>query len=59
VRSDGLVPVDSALGRHPDAARALHFPASRTWIAYGTGHLDLLDRPDVYARIRGWLGDGR
>src|SRR5437773_155505 len=26
---DGLVPVSSALGRHPDAARDLHIPAAR------------------------------
>lgn len=52
---DGLVPVDSALGRHPDPARSLQFPASRRWVAHGMGHLDLLCRPEVYARIRTWL----
>ena len=57
-RGDGLVPRDSALGRHPDRARDLRFPASRRWIAYGAGHLDLLDRPDVYERIRRWIAVG-
>lgn len=52
---DGLVPVDSALGRHPDPARALDFPEAHQWIGYGMDHLDLLDRADVYATIRGWL----
>ena len=52
---DGLVPVASALGDHDDPARALRFPASRRWIGAGLGHLDLLDRPDVYAVIRRWL----
>ena len=52
---DGLVPLDSALGRHPDPALDLGLPAARTWIARGMGHLDLLDRPEVYARIRKWL----
>ncbi len=52
---DGLVPVDSALGRHEDPALTLAFPRSRRWVARGMGHLDLLGRPEVYAKIRGWL----
>ena len=52
---DGLVPVRSALGQHADAALSLPIPESRRWIAYGTGHLDLLDRRPVYERIREWL----
>jgi len=54
---DGLVAVDSALGRHADPARALAIPAARQWVAYGGGHLDLLGRADVYEHIRGWLAD--
>jgi hypothetical protein len=53
--SDGLVPVASALGRHRSPRLALHFAPQRQWIAYGCGHLDLLERADVYERIRGWL----
>jgi hypothetical protein len=52
---DGLVPLDSALGRHPDPLRALAFPRERCFVGRGTGHLDLLDRPEVYERLRGWL----
>ena len=52
---DGLVPVRSALGRHEDAARSLPFPESRQWVGTGINHLDLLDRPEVYDRIRRWL----
>ncbi len=52
---DGLVPVGSALGRSDDPALDLRFPEERTWIAYGTGHLALLDRPEVYAKILEWL----
>lgn len=52
---DGLVPLASALGRHAERARTLHFPESQRWIGSGLGHLDLLDRPDVYAVIRRWL----
>ncbi|HET7232944.1 MAG TPA: hypothetical protein VFJ16_23245 [Longimicrobium sp.] len=57
VWGDGLVPVDSALGEHPDPARALAFPPGHRWIAYGTSHFALLHRPDVYARIRDWLAE--
>jgi PGAP1-like protein len=58
-RGDGLVPVDSALGRSRDAARDLGLPDDRRWIGYGMGHFDLLGRADAYARIRGWLDDDR
>jgi hypothetical protein len=53
--SDGLVPVDSALGRCGRPELSLAFPESHQLIAFGTGHLDLLDRPDVYARMEAWL----
>jgi hypothetical protein len=54
-RGDGLVPVDSALGLHPDPARTLDLPESHRWVAYGTDHFGLLDRPEVYAHVRDWL----
>lgn len=52
---DGLVPVESALGHHRDPERTLLFPEGRSWIARGMNHFDLLGRPEVYARVRGWL----
>ena len=52
---DGLVPLPSALGDHPDPARALGIPADRRWVARGIGHLALMRDPDVFARLRGWL----
>jgi pimeloyl-ACP methyl ester carboxylesterase len=52
---DGLVPVDSALGRHSLSHLALGFPEAHCATVHGTGHLDLLDRPEVYAQIRAWL----
>ena len=55
LRGDGLVPVDSALGRHPDPAMTLALPRSGRFVAFGTGHIDLLDRAEVYARMRDWL----
>jgi pimeloyl-ACP methyl ester carboxylesterase len=52
---DGLVPLDSALGRHHDPARSLAFAKDRQWVGYGMNHLDLLSRPEVYAQLRTWL----
>jgi hypothetical protein len=53
---DGLVPLGSALGHHADPARNLGFPEARRFVAHGTGHLELLSSPEVYGRIRAWLG---
>lgn len=52
---DGLVPIASALGRHPRPELALGFPEGHRWIAAGTGHVDLLDAAPVYAKLRTWL----
>jgi pimeloyl-ACP methyl ester carboxylesterase len=53
---DGIVPLDSALGRHKRPGLTLAFPESHQWIALGTGHLDLLGKPEVYEKLREWLG---
>lgn len=52
---DGLLPVDSALGRHDDPGHNLSFPPSHQWVAFGVHHLDLLNRVEVYEHIRAWL----
>ena len=52
---DGLVPVASALGRHRVKARALNFAPDHVWVGQGMNHLDLLDRPEVLAKLRAWL----
>lgn len=52
---DGLVPLDSALGRHADPSRHLAFALDRQWVAQGAGHFDLLNDPRVYARLLKWL----
>ena len=52
---DGLLPVDSALGRHAEPGRTLLFPKTRQWVAFGTHHLDLLNRVEVYEKMRTWL----
>ena len=56
-RTDGLVPVDSALGVHARPELTLGFPVAHRWIAHGTNHLELLSRPEVYAKLRSWLGE--
>jgi pimeloyl-ACP methyl ester carboxylesterase len=52
---DGLVPLHSALGYHPDPRLAIAFPQSHQWVGYRMNHLDMLDRRDVYEQIRRWL----
>lgn len=50
---DGLVPLASALGQHPQESRALHFTDSLT--LYGKNHLDLLSDPSVALQLHNWL----
>lgn len=52
---DGLVPLDSALGRHEDHARRLRIPAKHRWVGLRMGHLELLHRPEVFAQLHDWL----
>ncbi len=52
---DGLVPVASALGHHAKPTRNLRIPASRTYVARGVNHLDLLGDLEVYRKLRAWL----
>ena len=53
---DGLVPLDSALGRHADPGRTLGFPEDRQWVGYGMNHMGLLGRPEVFDKLKQWLG---
>ncbi|WP_376694653.1 lipase family alpha/beta hydrolase [Wenzhouxiangella sp. EGI_FJ10305] len=52
---DELVPVDSALGRHPDPEQALKIPEEHRRIVTGAGHWGLLHHPEVYRSLRRWL----
>jgi len=52
---DGLVPLRSALGLHDNPARQLAFPRSHQYLAYRTGHLDLLSDPAVARQLVAWL----
>ena len=54
---DGLVPVDSALGRHDDPRFDLDLKADDCWIAADTGHLELLSSRAVYEHVRDWIAD--
>jgi hypothetical protein len=49
------VPVDSALGRHDDPARALPLEATQRRVITDTRHLGLLRSPAVYRQLRRWL----
>jgi pimeloyl-ACP methyl ester carboxylesterase len=59
IRGDGLVPVESALGRHRDPMHSLPIPDDHRWVGYAMGHFDLLRRQEVYDRIRSWLDTDR
>lgn len=53
---DGLVPIDSALGRHPKPELTLAFAGHRVFT--GLSHLDLLNDAGVYAQVCEWLTAG-
>lgn len=52
---DGLVPLDSALGRHHDPALRLEVPRECQRIVFRTGHLELLSSPVVAQQLQAWL----
>lgn len=52
---DGLVPLDSALGRHEDPSMRLALAPDHLCTVYRTGHLDLLSSPRVAAQLQAWL----
>ncbi|NVB80754.1 MAG: alpha/beta hydrolase [Kofleriaceae bacterium] len=54
LRSDGMVPVDSALGVHVRPELCLAYPEAHRSIALGTGHIELLGA-SVYPVLRDWL----
>lgn len=52
---DGLVPLNSALGRHENADFNLLFPETHQWVGRDMNHMDLLNQPQIYETIRQWL----
>lgn len=55
VVGDGLVQLDSALGRHDDPRYDLGFAPDHQRIVRGVSHLDVLCDPRVYETLRDWL----
>ncbi|WP_257387926.1 lipase family alpha/beta hydrolase [Tahibacter caeni] len=51
---DGLVPVPSALGQHADPSLSLQLPDTQRHVFRGLGHMDLMNHPRVYERLRDW-----
>ena len=52
---DGLVPLPSALGQHPDAQRQLHFAPGHQRVVYRTSHMQLLSDPAITKQLIQWL----
>ncbi len=52
---DGLVPLDSALGRHADPARTLAFGPARQAVVRNVNNMELLHAPAVTALLGQWL----
>ncbi len=52
---DGLVPLHSALGQHPDPARCLNFDKDKQLILYRMNHMQLLGSPAVTQQLVAWL----
>jgi pimeloyl-ACP methyl ester carboxylesterase len=52
---DGLVMLNSALGRHEKLELDLTFPKSHQWIGYSLNHMDLLSNAKVYKQLKRWL----
>ena len=52
---DGLVTLNSALGRHKNPDLNLIFPESHQWIGRNMNHVDLLNHPDVYKTINKFI----
>jgi len=52
---DGLVPLDSALGKHDDPKRTLVFAKSSQCVMYRLNHMELLSSPKVSQKLVEWL----
>ena len=56
---DGLVPLNSALGKHDNPSMRLAFPVEHQCVLYRTGHVELLSSPRVTAQLEHWLVSGQ
>ncbi|MBV1920907.1 MAG: GPI inositol-deacylase [Pseudomonadales bacterium] len=57
VVGDGLVTIDSAMGRHKKEEFNLLFPLAHQWVGRNINHFALLEDPGVYQALKGWLRD--
>ncbi len=55
VIGDGLVPVNSAMGKHLNKERSLNFRKDNQYIIYRSDHLDLLNSKKVYDFVKSKL----
>jgi pimeloyl-ACP methyl ester carboxylesterase len=55
---DGLVPVASALGQHPDPLRNLALEPTRRCVVYRLHHMGLLGSEQVWTHLSRWISDG-
>lgn len=55
VLGDGLVSINSALGRHKDPAFDLQIVDYRTWTGTQINHMQLLSDPKVYHVLKTWF----
>jgi hypothetical protein len=51
------VPVNSALGRHPDRERDLCLPESSRLVLFGHHHMDLLGSEEMVRSLHAWLSE--
>jgi len=52
---DGLVPLNSALGKHDSPQHLLQFKPENQWVGQNIGHVALLGNKTVYKVIHNWL----
>lgn len=52
---DGLVTVESALGRHQNPELQLLFPETQQWVGRDMNHFEMLNHPEAYETIKKWL----
>jgi len=52
---DGLVTVNSALGRHLNPQLQLLFPETHQWVGREMNHFEMLNHPEAYETLKKWL----
>jgi pimeloyl-ACP methyl ester carboxylesterase len=55
---DGLVAVNSALGKHKEHRHKLNIGEPQQWLGYNISHMGLLNEPDVYEMLCVYFTEG-